>query len=147
MPQKPPRSPTTPSASGIPDRLPKTSGMTLTEAGVNTADVDLRFWFVIFAPAGIPRVVKAKLDKAVSTTLSNPLVRERLANLDIEPGYAPGNVMKKKLENEKMMRLYREHVLGEKKPEGGFVPLDGLLASSAKPVETEEPEEVGAMGD
>ena len=74
--------------------------LTLTEAGVNTADVDLRFWFGIFAPAGIPRVVKAKLDKAVSTTLSNPLVRERLANLDIEPGYAPGNVMKKKLENE-----------------------------------------------
>ncbi len=73
---------------------------TLTEAGVNTADVDLRFWFGIFAPTGIPRAVKAKLDKAVSTTLSNPLVRERLANLDIEPGYAPGNVMKKKLENE-----------------------------------------------
>ena len=73
---------------------------TLTEAGVNTADVDLRFWFGIFAPTGIHRVVKAKLDKAVSTTLSNPLVRERLANLDIEPGYAPGNVMKKKLENE-----------------------------------------------
>jgi len=73
---------------------------TLTEAGVNTADVDLRFWFGIFAPTGIPRVVKAKLDKEVSTTLSNPLVRERLANLDIEPGYAPGNVMKKKLENE-----------------------------------------------
>jgi len=73
---------------------------TLTEAGVNTADVDLRFWFGIFAPTGIPRVVKAKLEKAVSTTLSNPLVRERLANLDIEPGYAPGNVMKKKLENE-----------------------------------------------
>ena len=67
---------------------------------MNTADVDLRFWFGIFAPAGIPRVVKAKLDKAVSTTLANPLVRERLANLDIEPGYAPGNVMKKKLENE-----------------------------------------------
>jgi len=73
---------------------------TLTEAGVNTADVDLRFWFGIFAPTGIHRAVKAKLDKAVSTTLSNPLVRERLANLDIEPGYAPGNVMKKKLENE-----------------------------------------------
>ena len=73
---------------------------TLTEAGVNTADVDLRFWFGIFAPTGIHRVVKAKLDKAVSTTLSNPLVRERLANLDIEPGYAPGNVMKKKFENE-----------------------------------------------
>jgi len=73
---------------------------TLTEAGVKTADVDLRFWFGIFAPAGIPDVVKAKLEKAVSTTLSNPLVRERLANLDIEPGYAAGNVLKAKLTNE-----------------------------------------------
>jgi tripartite-type tricarboxylate transporter receptor subunit TctC len=73
---------------------------TLTEAGVQTADVDLRFWFGIFAPTGIPDVVKAKLEKAVSTTLSNPLVRERLANLDIEPGYAVGNVLKAKLTNE-----------------------------------------------
>jgi tripartite-type tricarboxylate transporter receptor subunit TctC len=73
---------------------------TLTEAGVQTTDVDLRFWFGIFAPAGIPDVVKAKLEKAVSTTLSNPLVRERLANLDIEPGYAAGNVLKAKLTNE-----------------------------------------------
>src|SRR5260221_3664268 len=73
---------------------------TLTEAGVQTANVDLRFWFGIFAPTGIPDVVKAKLEKAVSTTLSNPLVRERLANLDIEPGYAGGNVLKAKLTNE-----------------------------------------------
>jgi tripartite-type tricarboxylate transporter receptor subunit TctC len=73
---------------------------TLKEAGVKTADVDLRFWFGIFAPKGIPDVVKAKLDKAVSTTLSNPHVRERLANLDIEPAYAPGDALKTKLENE-----------------------------------------------
>jgi tripartite-type tricarboxylate transporter receptor subunit TctC len=73
---------------------------TLKEAGVKTADVDLRFWFGIFAPSGIPDAVKAKLDKAVATTLSNPLVRERLAKLDIEPAYAPGNVLKTKLENE-----------------------------------------------
>jgi tripartite-type tricarboxylate transporter receptor subunit TctC len=73
---------------------------TLKEAGVKTADVDLRFWFGIFAPRGIPDVVRAKLDKAVSTTLSHPLVRERLAKLDIEPAYAPGNVLKTKLENE-----------------------------------------------
>ena len=64
-----------------------------------------------------------------------------------EKARARDEALKKKLENEKMMRLYREHVLGEKKPEGGFVPLDGLLASSAKAVETEKPEEVGAMGD
>jgi tripartite-type tricarboxylate transporter receptor subunit TctC len=73
---------------------------TLKEAGVKTADVDLRFWFGIFAPIGLPDVVKAKLGKAVSATLSHRHVRERLANLDIEPAYAPGNVLKTKLENE-----------------------------------------------
>jgi tripartite-type tricarboxylate transporter receptor subunit TctC len=73
---------------------------TLKEAGVKTADVDLRFWFGLFAPRGVPDAVKAKLDKAVSTTLSNPQVRERLANLDIEPAYAGGVALKTKLENE-----------------------------------------------
>lgn len=73
---------------------------TLKEAGVKTAEVDLRFWFGIFAPIGLPDVVKAKLDKAVSATLSHRHVRERLANLDIEPAYAPGAVLKTKLENE-----------------------------------------------
>ena len=60
---------------------------------------------------------------------------------------ARDEALKKKLEDEKMMRLYREHVLGEKKPEGGFVPLDGLLGSAPKPVQQEKHEEVGAMGD
>jgi 7,8-dihydro-6-hydroxymethylpterin dimethyltransferase len=60
---------------------------------------------------------------------------------------ARDEALKKKLEDEKMMRLYREHVLGEKKPEGGFVPLDGLLATAAKANIAEEREEVGAMGD
>ena len=56
--------------------------------------------------------------------------------------------LKKKLEDQKMERLYREHVLGEKKIEG-FVPLDGLLGSSLPkpPVAAEKREEVGAMGD
>ena len=73
---------------------------TLKEAGVKTADVDLRFWFGIFGPKGIPDAVKAKLEKAVSTTLANPRVRERLAKLDIEPAYAPGRELNTKLENE-----------------------------------------------
>jgi tripartite-type tricarboxylate transporter receptor subunit TctC len=73
---------------------------TLKEAGVKTADVDLRFWFGIFGPKGIPDAVKAKLDKAVATTLADPRVRERLAKLDIEPDYAPGSALKVKLENE-----------------------------------------------
>jgi uncharacterized radical SAM superfamily Fe-S cluster-containing enzyme len=54
--------------------------------------------------------------------------------------------LKQKIENDKMARLYREHVLGEKKIEG-FVSLDGLLATAKKPVEAEKREEVGAMGD
>jgi tripartite-type tricarboxylate transporter receptor subunit TctC len=73
---------------------------TLEEAGVKTVGVDLRFWFGIFGPKGIPDAVKAKLDKAVSTTLSDPRVRERLAKLDIEPAYAPGDALKIKLANE-----------------------------------------------
>jgi tripartite-type tricarboxylate transporter receptor subunit TctC len=73
---------------------------TLKEAGVKTADVDLRFWFGIFAPKGIPDTVKATLDKAVASTLADPRVRERLAKLDIEPAYAPGDALKTKLENE-----------------------------------------------
>ncbi|HEY3456195.1 MAG TPA: radical SAM protein [Bryobacteraceae bacterium] len=67
-----------------------------------------------------------------------------------EKARARDEALKKKLENEKMARLYREHVLGEKRVEG-FVPLDGLLgAASPKPaptVEAEKREEVGAMGD
>jgi hypothetical protein len=56
--------------------------------------------------------------------------------------------LKEKLENERMARLYREHILGEKKVEG-FVPLDGLLGSiPSKPApQVEKQEEVGAMGD
>jgi uncharacterized radical SAM superfamily Fe-S cluster-containing enzyme len=61
---------------------------------------------------------------------------------------ARDEALRQKLENEKMMRLYKEHVLGEKKIEG-FVPLDGLLGSvpAPKPAQVEKREEVGAMGD
>ena len=84
-----------------PERSPVLPNVpSLKEAGVKTADVDLRFWFGIFGPKGVPDVVKAKLDKAVSATLSHPRVRERLAKLDVEPAYAPGSSLKAKLENE-----------------------------------------------
>ena len=73
---------------------------TLQEAGVKTADVDMRFWFGMFGPKGIPDAVKAKLEKALATTLANPKVRERLAKLEIEPAYAPGTALRAKLENE-----------------------------------------------
>jgi 7,8-dihydro-6-hydroxymethylpterin dimethyltransferase len=64
-----------------------------------------------------------------------------------EKARARDEALKQKIENDKMARLYREHVLGEKKVEG-FVPLDGLLGSAApKPAAAEKREEVGAMGD
>jgi len=72
----------------------------LQEAGIKTADVDLRFWWGIFAPAGTPEAVKAKLAKAVASVMSAASVRERLAQLDIDPDYSPGDVLKQKLINE-----------------------------------------------
>jgi tripartite-type tricarboxylate transporter receptor subunit TctC len=73
---------------------------TLKETGVKTEDVDLRFWYGLFGPKGIPEPVKAKLEKAVATVMASPSVRERLAKLDITPDFAPGPAMRAKLENE-----------------------------------------------
>jgi tripartite-type tricarboxylate transporter receptor subunit TctC len=73
---------------------------TLAEAGVKTADVDLSFWYAIFGPKGLPDAVKARLDKAIASVMANPRLRARLANLDIEPTYAPADVLKKKLASE-----------------------------------------------
>jgi tripartite-type tricarboxylate transporter receptor subunit TctC len=73
---------------------------TLKEAGIKTEDVDLRFWYGVFGPKGMPDAVKTKLEKAFATVLSSPNVRERLAKLDITPDFAPGPVMRTKLDNE-----------------------------------------------
>jgi tripartite-type tricarboxylate transporter receptor subunit TctC len=73
---------------------------TLAEAGVKTADVDLSFWYAIFGPKGMPEDVKAKLAKAAEKVMGDPKVRERLAKLDIEPSYASGDVLEKKLQSE-----------------------------------------------
>jgi tripartite-type tricarboxylate transporter receptor subunit TctC len=73
---------------------------TMKEAGVKTADVELRFWFGIFGPKGMPDVVKAKLEKAMLTVMSDSRVRERLAKLDITPDFAPAAVLRANLENE-----------------------------------------------
>ena len=73
---------------------------TLKESGVSHADVDLRFWYGIFAPRGVADAVKARLDRAVSSVMSDPKVRERLAKLDITPEYAPAPVLSAKLAGE-----------------------------------------------
>jgi tripartite-type tricarboxylate transporter receptor subunit TctC len=73
---------------------------TMQEAGVKSADVELRFWFGLFGPKGMPDAVKAKLEKAAESVMSAPHLRERLANLDITPDFATGRVLRAKLESE-----------------------------------------------
>jgi tripartite-type tricarboxylate transporter receptor subunit TctC len=73
---------------------------TLNEVGIKTDEVELGFWFGLFAPKGTSGAAKAKLDKAVQTVMANPAVRERLAKLAIEPNYEPADVLKAKLERE-----------------------------------------------
>ena len=73
---------------------------TMREAGVKPADVELRFWFAIFGPKGMPDAVKAKLEQTVSTVMADARLRERLAKLDIAPDFAPAPALRSKLESE-----------------------------------------------
>jgi tripartite-type tricarboxylate transporter receptor subunit TctC len=73
---------------------------TLKEAGIKTEDVDLRFWYGLFGPKGIPKPIRGKLERAISTVMSSPTVRARLAKLDITPDFAPGTIMRARLESE-----------------------------------------------
>jgi len=62
--------------------------------------VDLEFWWGLFVPKGTPEPIRAKLEKALQTTMANPAVRERLIRVDTDPSFAPGPALKAKLENE-----------------------------------------------
>jgi tripartite-type tricarboxylate transporter receptor subunit TctC len=70
------------------------------DLGIKVADVELEFWWGIFAPKGTPEPVKAKVQKAIQDTMANPAVRERLIRVDTDPSFAPGPALKVKLENE-----------------------------------------------
>ncbi len=72
----------------------------LQETGLKHADVDLDYWWGIFGPKGIPAPVKAKIEKALQTTMSDPNVRARLAKVDTDPSFAPGPALRAKLETE-----------------------------------------------
>ena len=73
---------------------------TMKEAGVPPADVELRFWFAIFGPKGLPDPVKAKLSQAVAKVMGDAKVRERLAKIDITPDVIDGPAMQEKLTSE-----------------------------------------------
>jgi tripartite-type tricarboxylate transporter receptor subunit TctC len=73
---------------------------TMQEAGVPPPDVELRFWFAIFGPKGLPEPVKDKLARAVATVMGDAAVRARLAKLDIIPDVVAGPALQAKLEGE-----------------------------------------------
>jgi tripartite-type tricarboxylate transporter receptor subunit TctC len=73
---------------------------TLEEAGVKHADVDLRFWFGVLGPKGLPEDVKTKLEKAIEHAIRSPTLRERLDALDITPDFAPGATLQTRLQSE-----------------------------------------------
>jgi tripartite-type tricarboxylate transporter receptor subunit TctC len=73
---------------------------TLKEAGMKSTDVELGFWFGIFGPKGMPSEIKARLEQGVASVMAEERVRERLAKLDITPGFAPAPALRTKLENE-----------------------------------------------
>lgn len=84
-----------------PERSPAMPDVpTMREAGVPPADVELRFWFAVFGPKGMPDPVKAKLYAAFAKVLNSPAARERLAKLDITPDVIDGPAMHTKLSNE-----------------------------------------------
>lgn len=56
---------------------------TLAEAGIRDADAVI--WFGIAAPAGTPRAIVDRLNREINAALTLPEVRQRLAQLDLEP--------------------------------------------------------------
>lgn len=70
---------------------------TLEESGIKHADVDLRFWFSVFGPKGLPADVTAKLQKAIQTALADPALSGRLKGLDITAEYGASPVLKERV--------------------------------------------------
>src|ERR1035441_4187724 len=78
-------------------------------------------------------------DKGIAKTAREEKKRKRDALLEAAQA---------KAENEKMMKLYKQHVLQEPVPEGGFVPLNSLGGIKPAPAQkaAEKREEVGTFG-
>ncbi|HUS06761.1 MAG TPA: radical SAM protein, partial [Bryobacteraceae bacterium] len=97
---------------------------------------------------------KVELDTTVHKLKLNAIDVQKGKQHDLEDVGIAKNAREEKLRardekqkqaahNAQMEKLYRQHILKEKAPEGGFVPLEVL---SAKP-KTEKNEEVGTFGD
>ena len=86
---------------------------TLEESGIKHADVDLRFWFSVFGPKGLPADVVEKLQKAIQAALADPALSERLKGLDITPEFGGAPVL-------------QTRVISDVKNWGAFIESKGL---------------------
>lgn len=61
---------------------------TLAEAGY--PDINLDTWLVVAAPRGLPPEVRAKLEKALATTVADPETKAKLTAQGMEPAFSSG---------------------------------------------------------
>ncbi|MGJ7501402.1 Bug family tripartite tricarboxylate transporter substrate binding protein [Variovorax sp. ZT5P49] len=59
---------------------------TFAESGY--ADVDIDSWLMIAAPKGVPADVRARLEKALATTIADPETRTKLLGQGMEPAFS-----------------------------------------------------------
>jgi tripartite-type tricarboxylate transporter receptor subunit TctC len=78
------------------DQLPDTPSMS--EAGYPGVDVHL--WSGVFTPIGTPAPVVAKLQKALSDAIRDPLVSERLKAMAVSPGGGSPEVFKRLIDSD-----------------------------------------------
>jgi len=75
-------------------QLPDTPSMA--EAGY--PGVDIHLWSGVFAPAGTPAPVVAKLEKALSEAIRDPGVSDKLKSMAVNPGGGPADDFKKMID-------------------------------------------------
>lgn len=81
------------------ERLPQLSDVpSMAEAGYPS--VDIQVWSGMFAPAGTPPPVVAKLEKALAEAIHDPSVSTRLQGMAINPSNATPEQFKQLIEND-----------------------------------------------
>ncbi len=87
-------------AVSAPERLEAIPDVpTLAELGINS-EVELRFWWGLFAPVGLPDDVKQTLQDALEAVLNDPEAVARMANIEAVADFAPGGEMSEILQTE-----------------------------------------------
>lgn len=71
---------------------------TVAESGYS--GFDMSTWFAVMAPANLPTPVRAKLEAALASVMSNPELRKKLKDVGLIPAYANGQGVKQRIEKD-----------------------------------------------